>query len=87
MLAGRESEMLMCGMNAPSRQAILVILDQLSRAKIIEPVVQWPQEKYMLGQTIETCAAWLEYHKISYRYDPTICMYVLDTSRQEAPNT
>ncbi|QBD81143.1 hypothetical protein EPA93_36290 [Ktedonosporobacter rubrisoli] len=69
----------------PSRQTILIVLDALSRAKIVQPIAHLVYEKEKLRETIRACETWLEHHKVAYHYDETCHMYVLDlpVERQE----
>ncbi|QBD76421.1 hypothetical protein EPA93_10530 [Ktedonosporobacter rubrisoli] len=68
----------------PTRQEILVKLDQMSRARIVQPLARFPHEKQALIQAFSSCAAWLELQHIAYHYDQQIRMYVLDHAAAEA---
>ncbi|QBD75763.1 hypothetical protein EPA93_06990 [Ktedonosporobacter rubrisoli] len=62
----------------PSRQTILIVLDALSRAKMVLPIAQLAYEKEKLTETIRACVAWLDHYQVAYHYDKTCHMYVLD---------
>ncbi|QBD80657.1 hypothetical protein EPA93_33670 [Ktedonosporobacter rubrisoli] len=61
----------------PSRQQVLVILDQLNRARLLQEMVNTPPEKRHADNLFNQCYRWLQHNNIQFYYDETEHLYLL----------